>query len=245
MDKILIIGATSAIAQQVARCFANRGCDIFLAARHLEKLAVVESDVLVRGANKCAIGKFDALNFNQHSGLINDAISFLGHIDVVLLAHGILPDQKKCETSIEETLTSFNINSQSFFSLLTELAKHMEKQGHGTIAVISSVASDRGRQSNYVYGAAKSAISTFSDGLRNRLYRSNVHVLTILPGFVDTPMTQKFDKGPLWASPEKVAHDIIRGIEKKKNVIYTPWFWYFIMFIIRSIPEPIFKRMGL
>ena len=105
MDKILIIGATSAIAQHVAKCFAQRGCDLFLAARNLEKLSVVESDLRVRGANKCAIGKFDALNFTQHPELIAEALSFLGHIDVVLLAQGILPDQKKCETSIEETLT--------------------------------------------------------------------------------------------------------------------------------------------
>jgi decaprenylphospho-beta-D-erythro-pentofuranosid-2-ulose 2-reductase len=121
----------------------------------------------------------------------------------------------------------------------------MKQNETGTIAVISSVAGDRGRKSNYVYGSAKGGLTIFLQGLRNALSGSGVHVLTIKPGFVDTPMTNDFTKGLLWAKPEKVAKDIKRAIDKKKNIIYTPWFWRWIMLIIRLIPESVFKKMNL
>jgi short-subunit dehydrogenase len=121
----------------------------------------------------------------------------------------------------------------------------MATQGHGAIAVIGSVAGDRGRASNYVYGTAKAGLAAFTQGLRQRLSKSNVQVLLIKPGFVDTPMTQEFKKGFLWASPDQVAKDICRAVEKRKNVLYTPWFWALIMLIIQHIPESIFKRLKL
>ena len=136
-------------------------------------------------------------------------------------------------------------NALSVISLLTLLANHFEQQRHGCIAVISSVAGDRGRQSNYVYGTAKGALSIFLQGLRNRLHKSGVQVLTVKPGFVDTPMTASLPKGPLWATPEKVAEDIDKAIENKRNVLYTPSFWFLIMAIIKSVPESIFKRLSL
>ena len=137
-------------------------------------------------------------------------------------------------------------NALSVINLLTLLANHLEKQQHGVIAVISSVAGDRGRQSNYVYGAAKGMVTLFLQGLRNRLTKVNVDVVTIKPGFVDTPMTAAFDKnGPLWARPEQIAKGIIRAMQKGKDEVYLPWFWWGIMLIIKHIPEIIFKRMSL
>jgi short-subunit dehydrogenase len=129
--------------------------------------------------------------------------------------------------------------------MLTPIADFFEKQKHGVITVISSVAGDRGRQSNYIYGSAKAGLSVYLDGLRNRLYSAGVAVVTIKPGFVDTPMTAHLKKGFLFASPEKVARDILRAIEKRKCVVYTPWFWRWIMFVIKSIPETIFRKLKL
>jgi short-subunit dehydrogenase len=133
----------------------------------------------------------------------------------------------------------------SALSFLTLLANYFEKRGTGTLAAISSVAGDRGRQSNYIYGTTKAALSTFLQGLRNRLSSKNVHVLTIKPGFVDTPMTAHLKRGLLFATPEKVAQDIIRAIAGKKSVLYTPWFWRWIMLAIKMIPETIFRKLRL
>jgi short-subunit dehydrogenase len=130
-------------------------------------------------------------------------------------------------------------------ALATVLANRFEAQRSGSIAVISSVAGDRGRQSNYVYGAAKGAVTLLLQGLRNRLSKSGVQVLTIKPGFVDTPMTAEFKKGALWAKPDDIAHGIVSAIDRRRDVVYLPGFWRLIMLIIRHIPEPIFKRMSL
>jgi decaprenylphospho-beta-D-erythro-pentofuranosid-2-ulose 2-reductase len=154
-----------------------------------------------------------------------------------LIAHGTLPDQGACQASFDTARREFEVNALSVLSLLTLAANRFEQQRSGTIAVISSVAGERGRQSNYLYGAAKGAVSLFLQGLRNRLSKSGVQVVTILPGFVDTPMTADFPKGPLWAQPDAVARDIVRAIEGGRDVLYTPWFWRWIMLIIRTIPE--------
>jgi short-subunit dehydrogenase len=147
---------------------------------------------------------------------------------------------------VSAAVREFNTNAVSIIALLTRFANIVEQQRRGTIAVISSVAGDRGRQSNYLYGSAKAALSTFCDGLRARLFKVGAHVVTIKPGFVATPMTAGLPlPGPLVATPEKVAGDIVRAIEKGKDVIYTPWFWWGIMLIIRSIPGRVFKRLSL
>lgn len=245
MKKILVIGATSAIAEATARRFAARGAELFLLARNQERLTSLVEDLKVRGASSVHGEIFDANDLARHAAVITSVIEQLGGLDLVLVAHGTLGDQKACEQDVALTLSELNTNAFSVISLLTPLANHFEKQGHGSIAVISSVAGDRGRQSNYVYGAAKGMLSIFLQGLRNRLYKSGVQVLTIKPGFVDTPMTAAFPKGPLWATPEKVASDIDKAIAKGKDVLYTPGFWCLIMAIIRSVPEFIFKRLSL
>ncbi|MEJ2692967.1 MAG: SDR family oxidoreductase [Candidatus Thiodiazotropha sp.] len=245
MKKTLIIGATSAIAEATARIFAEAGDALFLVGRSPDKLTIIRDDLMARGAGAVHIKSVDLVDYAKHSKLISTASMELGGLDLVLIAHGTLPEQKSCEQSFSKTKIEFEVNALSTISLLTHLANHFEKMGHGTIAVISSVAGDRGRQSNYVYGAAKSSVSIFLQGLRNRLYRSGVNVLTIKPGFVDTPMTSAFEKGVLWSSPEAIARRIDASITKGKDIVYAPFYWRIIMAVIRLIPEPLFKRMRL
>jgi len=245
MRRILIVGATSAIAEATARLFAQAGDQLLLAARDRAKLEIVGADLRVRGASQVELFELDVLDYAQHPVVLDEAVARLGGLDVLLVAHGTLPDQAACQASFDTARREFEVNALSVLSLLTHAANRFEPQRSGTIAVISSVAGERGRQSNYLYGAAKGAVSLFLQGLRNRLERQGVQVVTILPGFVDTPMTAAFPKGPLWASPETVARDIERAIEKGRDVVYTPWFWRFIMLVIRLIPERIFKRLSL
>jgi len=243
MRHILIIGATSAIAEATARKFAQDGDRLFLAARNPDRLAAVANDLKTRGATQVEVLAMDANDTARHAALIAEAETVLEDLDTILIAHGTLSDQKACEASFDETLKELQTNCLSVISLLTHVANRFEEQKHGTIVVISSVAGDRGRQSNYVYGTAKAAVTTFMQGLRNRLYRSGVTVITIKPGFVDTPMTAGFRKGRLWASPEKISDGIYRAIKRKRDVVYLPWFWNLIMLVIQLIPERFFKML--
>ena len=246
MRKILIIGATSAIAEAAARIFATRGDALFLVARNAEHLRAVVADLNIRGAARADSATLDVTDFAAHDAVIEKAERDLGGIDIALIAHGTLSDQAQCEQSDDVMRREFDINALSTLALLTALANRMEARRSGTLAVISSVAGDRGRQSNYVYGAAKAAVSTFLGGLRQRLAKSGVSVLTIKPGFVDTPMTAAIaNKGALWAQPDRVAAGIVQAIDRRRNIVYLPWFWRWIMLVIRHIPEPLFKRLKL
>ena len=242
---ILIIGATSAIAKATAKGYASKGDRLYLLARHQERLTTLTKDLEALGAKTIDCQQMDVNNFDKHQPLINMAFEELGKIDVVLIAHGTLPDQKAGEKSFHTLQKELNTNAMSTLSLLTHLANQFEAQKSGTIAVITSVAGDRGRQSNYIYGSAKGMVSIFLQGLRNRLHKSGVNVLDIKPGFVDTPMTTHFKKGLLWVQPDTIAKDIIKGVDKNKSEIYTPCFWRLIMLIICCIPEFIFKKMNL
>ncbi|MCK7594481.1 SDR family oxidoreductase [Pseudomarimonas salicorniae] len=242
MQRILIIGATSAIAEAVARQYAERGARLFLAARSSERLAVMAKDLEVRGA-EVGTHAFEATDVPAHAALVEAAIASLGVIDVALIAHGTLPDQADCAASVETSLTEFAVNGTSVIALCTLLAQRL--QAPATLAVISSVAGDRGRASNYLYGSAKAAVSAFTSGLRQALNGSGVNVLTIKPGFVDTPMTAAFKKGALWAQPEQVARGILRAIDKRRSVAYLPGFWWAIMQVITHIPEFVFRRIKL
>lgn len=245
MRNLIVFGANSAIAEAVIKIYAKRGCKFYLYARNQDRLSSLVDDLKIRGATSVDFAFFDINNLEDHKNLIDHAFNALGKVDIVLLAHGTLPDQKACEIDCTTMLEELKTNAISTSSLLAHLANKIEKQRHGTIAVISSVAGDRGRQSNYVYGAAKSMVSTMLQGLRSRLYVFGVNVLDIKPGFVDTPMTAEFKKGILWVKPEVVAKSIVRSIEKNKYEIYAPYYWKFIMLIIRSIPESLFKRLRL
>jgi short-subunit dehydrogenase len=245
MQRILIVGATSAIAEAAARLFAARGDALFLAGRDSSRLQAIAADLKVRGASRAEIGEFDARAYDGSSALVQAATQRLGGLDAALIAHGTLSDQNECQRSIERLREEFDVNALSVMALCTVLANQFEAEGRGVIAVISSVAGDRGRQSNYVYGTAKAAVTAFTSGLRQRLYPKGVRVVTIKPGFVSTPMTAAFKKGALWATAAKVAADIVRAMDGGKAVIYTPWFWRPIMWIISSVPETVFRRLRL
>ncbi|WP_296252361.1 SDR family oxidoreductase [Pseudomonas sp. UBA4194] len=246
MKKVLIIGATSAIATACARLWAGERCDFFLVARNSEKLEQTASDLQGRGAGTIYRHQMDATDMGAHQAMLDSCVSALGQIDIVLIAHGTLPDQKACEQDVNVALREFNNNGTSVIALLTRLANQLERQRCGTLAVISSVAGDRGRPSNYLYGTAKAAVSTFCEGLRARLFKVGVHVITIKPGFVDTPMTQGLPlPAALVAKPAAVAKRIVSGITQKVPTLYAPGFWGLIMLIIRSIPQPVFKRLNL
>jgi len=243
--KVVIIGATSTLAYETAKCFAKDGAESFLVGRNDEKLTVIANDLKVRGASRVETWILDLSMLERHQEMLDQAIITLGDLDMLLIAHGTLADQRKCEVSVEETLKEFVNNCTSVISLLTISANYFEQQKRGCIAVISSVAGDRGRQSNYVYGTAKAAVSTFLQGLRNRLAKVGVAVVTIKPGIIDTPMTASMKKGLLMAKPQGVGQGIYQAMKAGKNVAYLPWFWRPIMFVICSIPERLFKRLPL
>lgn len=245
MRKILIVGASSAIAEATARIFAERADSLYLVARKQDLLSSIAADLQVRGAGKVGMEVMDANDVAAHEPMLGRATEALGGLDTVLIAYGTLSDQKACEESVDLTLRELTNNGVSTVAMLTAIAAMFERQKAGTIAVISSVAGDRGRQSNYVYGSAKALVSTFLSGLRQRLSKSGVAVVTIKPGFVDTPMTAAIPKGPLWAKPQRVAAGIVKAIDRSSAVVYLPGFWWAIMLIIRSIPERIFQRLKL
>jgi short-subunit dehydrogenase len=243
--KILIFGATSAIAFETAKLFAKDGASFYLCARDEDELKRLSGDLVVRGAKEVGYSIFNALDDKSIMDAIDSCLAKFPDLDGLLIAHGILPDQKLCEADVEEMRKAINVNFTSVAVMLAHIVTHFQKQGRGTIAVISSVAGDRGRQSNYIYGSTKGALSIFLSGLRQSLNKSGVQVLTVKPGFVDTPMTANFKKGILFVGPDIVAKGIYEAIIKGRDVIYLPWFWWWIMMIIRNIPEKIFKKMKL
>lgn len=245
MQTILIVGATSAIAQATARRFAARGDALYLVGRSAARLQVVAHDLLARGAARVHTLAMDANDFPAHAAMLRHAEDKLGPIDLALICHGTLPDQAACAQSVELTLAELRTNALSVVALLTLLANAFECRHAGTIAVISSVAGERGRQSNYVYGSAKAMVTTFMSGLRQRLSKSGVAVVTIKPGFIDTPMTGAFRKNALWIGADEAAGHIVAAIQRGAAVAYVPGFWRWIMWAIRALPDVVFRRLAL
>lgn len=243
--RVLIIGATSAMAQETAKLFARDNAKMLLVARNRERLEAVARDLVVRGSSGVDMAVADLTDSAGHEELIKRAADFLGQIDVALIAHGILGDQQAAENDMLAADEIFRANFLSYVSLLQQISKVMIQQGTGTIAVISSVAGDRGRQSNYYYGSAKAALDAFASGLRNKLFKTGVHVLTVKPGTTATPMTAHLPEGPLFATAESVGQGIYDAIKKKKDVAYLPFFWRYIMLIIKLMPEAVFKRTNI
>ncbi|KAE9643778.1 SDR family oxidoreductase [Pseudomonas sp. PB106] len=246
MKRVLIIGATSAIATACARLWARDGAEFFLVGRNGEKLEQVSNDLKALGATAASVYTLEATDVDAHQQMMEKCLATLRQIDIALIAHGTLPDQKACEKDAQLALRELANNATSVIALLTLLGNQFELQRHGALAVISSVAGDRGRPSNYLYGSAKAAVSTFCEGLRARLFKVGVSLTTIKPGFVDTPMTQGLNLPPLLtAQPEKVAESIVKAVRNKKDTVYTPFFWAPIMLIIKYLPNFIFKRTNL
>lgn len=245
MKNILIIGATSAIAQEVSKIYATQGNRLLIWGRNPQMLNAISQDLKVRGADDVVILCSDLNDLKSHHNHIDEIWLKFGKIDIVLIAHGILGDPRKAECNQEELLLLLNSNFISHASLLTFIGAKMVEQKSGTIAVISSVAGDRGKQSNYVYGSAKAGMTTYLNGLRNRLFPNGVHVINLKLGPVDTPMTKDHKKTPLFGKAPLVAQGICKAIEKKKNTVYLPGIWRYIMLVINMIPEFIFKRMKL
>jgi decaprenylphospho-beta-D-erythro-pentofuranosid-2-ulose 2-reductase len=243
MQRILIVGATSAIAEATARRYAARGAAFFLVARDATRLDAIAADLRVRGARSATSHALDVMALDQHRAMLDTAWAALGDVDLVLIAHGTLPDQAACDAAVETSLREFAINGTSTIALCVALAPRLKAPA--TLAVISSVAGDRGRASNYLYGSAKAAVSTYLSGLRQRLTPSGINVLTIKPGFVDTPMTAAFRKGLLWAKPDTIARGIERAVDKRRGVAYLPFFWWGIMTVIKHIPEFVFRKVKL
>jgi decaprenylphospho-beta-D-erythro-pentofuranosid-2-ulose 2-reductase len=243
--RILIVGATSAIAEACARLWAQDGAHLYLIARNPQKLALVAADLQIRGAT-VQQAQLDVDQLDQHGAVVDAAFLELDRVDVVLVAHGVLPDQLLCEQSVTAMLEAMRTNAISVVSLLTLIANKMQARGSGVIAVIGSVAGDRGRKSNYVYGSAKAMVATFTEGLAGRLQSSGVRVMVIKPGFVDTPMTVAFKKGLLWATPHTIANIIQRRVATARSgIYYAPRFWWLIMVLVRCIPARVLYRLNI
>ncbi len=243
MSMVLIVGARSDIAKAVARKYAGEGYDLYLAARQAESLQELAADIEIRSQRKVAFGELDILDFESHQKFYE---SLPEKPIGVISAVGYLGSQEEAQTSFDEAQKITNTNYLGITSLFDTIANDFESRGSGLMVVISSVAGDRGRKSNYCYGAAKAAFSVYLSGLRNRLNDTNVQVLTVKPGFVATSMTEGMDlPAKLTAQPEQVADDIFHAQQKGKNVIYSKWIWRWIMLIIKHIPEWRFKGMSL
>lgn len=243
--RVLVLGATSSIAIATMRQLAERKTHFMLVARNPNRLTVIAQDLMARGALAVETWVMDLDDTSAHADMLATAAARLGSIDLALIAHGVLGDQQAAEADFEIAAAILHTNFISTVSLLTWLGNYFQAQRGGTLAVISSVAGDRGRKSNYVYGASKGALNIFLDGLRNRIDRDGVQVLTIKPGFVATPMTAHVPQNALFASPGRVARDILRAVERRRDVVYVPWFWGVIMFLVRAIPGSRFKKMNM
>ena len=238
--KVLVLGATSAIAQAAARLWAARGAELFLVARNGARLSAVADDLRARGAKVLTVAQ-DLNDDSAHEALLENAMVALGAIDVVLLAQGILGDPLKRDNDPEFADLVLRTNLVAPVRLLTLLAQRL-KPG-ATIAAISSIAGDRGRAKVGAYGASKAGLDSFLSALRQRLRERNVRVVTVKPGFVDTPMTAALQKNALFATPAAVGRGIVRAVDRGRDVAYLPWWWRWVMCMVRALPEAFFKRM--
>ena len=240
--KVLIFGATSAIAQAIARPLAADRAGFALVGRDEGRLAIVRDDLLTRGATNVTTHVLSYGEYAVYAPLIDAATSALGGLTTVIVAHGELTEQERAQREPEYLVQQLNVNLVSPAVAISVAANRLEKQGSGTIIVLGSVAGARGRRNNYAYGTAKAALATFSEGLRSQLAGSGVRVMLVKPGRVDTPMTAHFPNRTLFSSPDRVARDVVRAMSRGRDVIYTPWYWRYIMLVIRLLPGALFKR---
>ena len=243
--QVLILGASSAIARATASVFASKGHPLYLAGRDLEDLSRLASDLKIRHGITVQFGFFDAEDYGSHDKFLRDVVQQMGGLEGVIVALGYLGDQRVAVSDFKEGELIIKRNFTGVCSILSHCANYLESRKKGFIIGISSVAGDRGRQSNYFYGAAKGGLSLYLQGLRNRLFPAGVRVITIKPGFVDTAMTFVMPGLFLVVSPQYAGERIARSLRRPEDIVYVPWFWRYIMWIIRMIPEPVFKRLKL
>lgn len=243
MKSIIIFGATSCIAQQVALKMAS-GAQFFLVARDEDKLTSLRDRLLELGASQVHSILFDAANLDAVKVATEHVLKSCERIDNVIFAQGVLPASVQSPLSSEELSRVWNVNVGSIVLSLSLLQTTFKKQNSGSIAVLSSVAGERARKKNYVYGSAKAALSLFCDGFRNDMRAYNVQLITVKLGPVVTPMTRNMNKGLLWAQPQTVARSIAYALENQKNaVMYAPFYWRPIMWILKQIPEVLFQKL--
>jgi short-subunit dehydrogenase len=239
-SRVLIFGATSAIAAEVARLYAARGARLCLVARNAEKLARLALEL---PADRTTTAVADFANLSAAEEIVRAAIDALGGVDVALVAHGELGDQLETERSFAAAQATIVANFTSAVALLVPLANHLEAAGGGTIGVITSVAAERGRPRNYTYGAAKAALNVYLQGLRSRLFAAGVKVTTLKLGPVDTPMTRTHRKTLVFAKPATVARGIVAALDAGTAEAYVPGFWAAIMPIVKHTPERLFQKL--
>jgi short-subunit dehydrogenase len=242
----MILGATSGMARAVASAYAKRGKHLLLLGRDMTEIGAIASDLSLRHGVQASAHRFEALDYDAHPAMLDAAIAAAPDtLEGAVLCFGYLGEQSRGQDDFSEARRILDTNFTAAVSALNHLANHFEAKRSGWLCGLSSVAGDRGRMSNYLYGSAKAGLTAYLSGLRSRLFKSGVQVTTIKPGFVDTPMT--FGKPGMFlvASPEAAAEGIVKAIAKGKNSAYVPGFWALIMLIIRSVPEPIFKRTKL
>lgn len=241
---LLILGANSDVGQELGKIFAqNEHANIYMGSRTLDLLEKSCTDIKIRYKVEAEYFPFDATDYESH-------VAFYEKLDPkpdgIVLAFGFLGDQQLAQQDFHEARKIIETNFLGAVSILEIIAADFARRNHGFIIALSSVAGERGRQSNYMYGAAKGALTIYLGGLRNRLHKKNVRVISVLPGMIRTKMTDGLDlPDKLLAEPQEIAQDIYHGFKKGKDIIFTKWYWKWIMAIIKMLPEKVFKRLSL
>jgi decaprenylphospho-beta-D-erythro-pentofuranosid-2-ulose 2-reductase len=240
MANVLILGATSAIAQDIARVLAARGDRLFLVGRSREKLEPLVHELKAAVAGSLLV---DLDRLEENAACVAQVIRAFGRLDVAIVAHGYLGDQLASEADWAEAERILTTNFLSPISLIMPLANHFERERAGKLVVLSSVAGERGRPRNYTYGAAKGGVTLYLQGVRSRLYAAGVQVTAVKLGPVDTPMTVGHEKNATFVSSQRAAADIVAAMDAGKDEPHVPWFWWTIMGVVKTLPEPLFQKV--
>lgn len=243
--RLLVFGANSGICHEVLKLYAREGASLYLVGRIPDKLAAVSDDLAARGGDIVGTAGYDFKNWQRHADTVAAARESLGGIDVAIIAHGTFPDQEETEHSPESVKACMDDNFTSVAVLAQSIAQVLSEQGRGTLAVVSSVAGDRGRKSNYTYGSAKAGIDAFMQGLRGRFSGSDIRIVNIKPGMTVSPMTAHMEHGLFWSTAEGIAPGIHKAITRGSPVHYAPGYWRLIMLVIRLLPNGVLARLPL